>query len=158
MTNNDVLRRLRYSFDYSDSDMLDIFSLADYKTSRSVVSDWLKPEEHAEYKNLPDKQLATFLNGLIYKNRGKRTDGPLLKPESKLDNNLILKKLKIALELKTDEIVDMFKAIDKEITLNELGAFLRNPKQSQYRECKDQYLRNFLSGIQKTYRGDSMDD
>lgn len=156
MTNNDVLRRLRYSFDLSDSDMLSIFELAEYETTRTIVTDWLKPEDHEHYKNLPDKQLATFLNGLIYKNRGKRTDGPLMKPESKLDNNLILKKLKIALELRTDEIVDMFKAIDKEITLNELSAFLRNPKQSQYKECKDQYLRNFLSAIQKTYRGDSM--
>jgi uncharacterized protein YehS (DUF1456 family) len=158
MTNNDILRRLRYSFDFNDFDMIDIFALAEYEVERSKVNNWLKPDEHEEYVNMPDKQLAIFLNGLIYKNRGKQEGKPLFKPESKMDNNLVLKKLKIALELRTDEIVSMFQLIDKEITVNELSAFLRNPKQKQYRPCKDQYLRNFLSSVQKAYRGDSMMD
>ena len=67
MTNNDILKKLRYAFDYSDYEMIDIFGLAGYTADRAKVSNWLKPEDDEEYNNLPDKQLALFLNGLIYK-------------------------------------------------------------------------------------------
>ncbi len=72
MTNNDVLRRIRYIFDFSDAKMIAIFELADLKVTRGQVSDWLKKEEDPDYKNCTDIQLATFLNGLITDKRGKR--------------------------------------------------------------------------------------
>jgi len=76
--------------------MIEIFGLADYTVDRSKVSNWLKPEDNEEYNNLPDKQLALFLNGLIYKNRGKQEGRPPMPVETNLDNNIILKKIKIA--------------------------------------------------------------
>ena len=152
MTNNDILKKLRYAFDFSDSKMIEIFGLADYTVDRSMVSNWLKPEEDPEYKNLPDKQLALFLNGLIYKNRGKQESKPPMPVETNLDNNIILKKIKIALSLTTDDILDLFDMVDLTVSPHELSAFLRNPKQPQFRKCKDQYLRNLLYGIQEKYR------
>lgn len=151
MTNNDILKRLRYTFDYTDQQMIDIFEQADYLVTRSLVTDWLKNEEHADYKDIHDDQLATFLNGLINEKRGKR-EGTQPIPEKNLENNEILKKLKIALNLKTEDIVEVFKLAQKPISPHEVTAFLRNPKQSQYRPFLEQYLRNFLTGLQIKFR------
>ncbi|HET8859697.1 DUF1456 family protein [Marivirga sp.] len=152
MTNNDIFKRIRYIFDYSDDQMIAIFAAADYKVTRSLVTDWLKNEDHQEFKEIYDNQLATFLNGLINEKRGKK-EGPQPEPEKILENNVILKKLKIALNLKTEDITEAFKLADKPVSPHEITAFLRNPKQSQYRPFLDQYLRNFLNGLQIKYRG-----
>ncbi|SMG39661.1 Uncharacterized conserved protein YehS, DUF1456 family [Marivirga sericea] len=152
MTNNDILKRIRYTFDFSDEQMMAIFESADYKVTRSLVTDWLKNDDHADYKDIHDDQLATFLNGLINEKRGKR-DGEQPKPEKILDNNTILKKLKIALTMRTEDIAEVFKLAGKPIGQHEITAFLRNSKQSQYRPFLDQYLRNFLNGLQLKYRG-----
>ncbi|WKK83562.2 YehS family protein [Marivirga arenosa] len=151
MTNNDILKRLRFTFDFSDQEMISIFDQADYKVTRSLVTDWLKAEDHEEYKDIHDDQLATFLNGLINKNRGKK-EGVQPTAEKVLENNEILKKLKIALSLKTEDIVDIFNLAEKPISPHEITAFLRNPKQKQYRPFQEQYLRNFLNGLQIKYR------
>jgi len=151
MDNNDIIRRLRYIFDFSDSEMIEIFGHAELKVTREEVSDWLKQDDAESFRNLQDKTLAQFLNGFITFQRGKQ-DGPIPKPEDRLNNNLILRKLKIALSLKTDDVLDVFKLAGMPISPHELSAFLRNPKQSQYRLCKDQYLRNFLHGLQKHFR------
>ncbi len=151
MDNNDILRRIRYTFDFKDEQMIEIFGLADKTVNRSMVSDWLKREDEETYEELEDLELAIFLNGFIALRRGKR-EGPSPAPEKILSNNAILRKLKIALELKTEDIQDIFTGIDKKISVHEISAFLRNPKQSQFRHCNDQYLRNFMTGIQQKYR------
>ena len=86
MTNNDVLRRTRYIFDYNDSKMIAVFKLADYQVTREQISDWLKKDDDPAYKSCSDTQLAIFLNGLIIDKRGKK-DGPQAEPEKKLNNN-----------------------------------------------------------------------
>lgn len=151
MTNNDVIRRLRYTFDFSDDEMISIFQQAEYKTTRAEISDWLKPEDHDAYVNLPDKKLAIFLNGFINLKRGKR-DGEQIQPESKITNNLVFKKLKIALALKTEDLIAVFERAEMNVSKHEISAFMRNPKQAQYREMLDQYLRNFLTGLQLKHR------
>jgi uncharacterized protein YehS (DUF1456 family) len=152
MTNNDILKRIRYVFDYNDAKMIEIFAQAEFKVTRPLLSNWLKPEEDPEFNNLYDNQLAAFLNGLINENRGKK-EGPQPEPENQINNNIILKKLKIALNLKTDDIIELFQLADKPLSPHELSAFLRNPKQAQYRPFMDQYLRNFLNGLQIKHRG-----
>lgn len=152
MNNNDILRRLRYTFDFSDSQMIELFDIADFVVERSIISNWMKKEDDPEFIEMDDSDLAIFLNGLIIKKRGKR-DGPQAEPEEELTNNIILRKIKIALSLKTDDILELFTSINKKISPHELSAFLRNPKQKQYRNCNDQYMRQFLSGLQQKYRG-----
>jgi uncharacterized protein YehS (DUF1456 family) len=153
LDNNDIFRRLRYTFDFNDAKMIELFSLAGHVVNRAQISDWLKKEEDTAFQILPDTMLAVFLNGLIVDKRGKR-EGNQPIPEETLDNNIILKKLKIALDLQTDDIVALFNAIGKKISMPEVTSFLRNPKQAKYRPCNDQYLRNFLSSLQAYYRGE----
>ena len=147
MTNNDILRRIRYIFDLSDSKMIGVFKSADHQVTRAQVSDWLKPEEDSEYKNCTDTQMAYFLNGFINERRGRR-EGDQAKPESTLNNNLIFKKLTIALNLKSDDVLETLELAGFKLGKHELSAFFRKPNNKHFRECKDQVLRNFLKGLQ----------
>ena len=54
MTNNDVLRRIRYVFDFNDAKMIKLFALADGQVTREQISDWLKKEEDPAYKKFSD--------------------------------------------------------------------------------------------------------
>lgn len=151
MKNNDILRRLRYTFDFGDHDMIKLFSSGGHETTRAEVSNWLKKEEDEDFQELYDKELAAFLNGFINKKRGKR-EGPQPSPEKSLNNNTILRKLKIALNLKDHDILELLELADFPFGKHELSALFRKPTQSQYRPCKDQVLRNFLKGLQMQYR------
>ena len=151
LNNNDILRRIRYTFDISDSKMISIFGLADHQVSREQISAWLKKDDDPAFQKCSDTQLAIFLNGLINDRRGKN-ERPQPKPEQRLTNNIILRKLKIALELKSDDILKIIGLTHVNISKHELSAFFRKPAHKHYRECKDQILRNFLHGLQLTYR------
>jgi len=151
MTNNDIIKRIRYTFDYSDQTMIDLFKLGGAEVTREQVSNWLKKEEDADYTNLVDKMLATFLNGLIIKNRGAK-DGDTPVPEKNLNNNIIFRKFKIAFNLKDEDILNILTLVNFHFGKHELSAFFRKPGHDKYRECKDQILRNFLHGLQLKHK------
>lgn len=153
MTNNDILRRIRYIFDFSDVKMLALFSSAGGQVTREQISGWLKKEDDPAYAKCSDLQLAIFLNGLINEKRGKK-EGPQAQAEKRITNNIVFIKLKIALDLKAEDILEILKRVDLRISKHELSAFFRRPGHKHYRECKDQILRNFLMGVQLRYRGD----
>lgn len=153
MQNNDIFRRLRYIFDFNDDAMIKIFNKAGLQVSREQVCNWLKKVDEPEVVLINDKQLATFLDGFIVLKRGPSKEAPR-KAEQTLTNNMIFKKLKIALSLKDTDIIDIYQLIHMNISKHELSALFRKPGQSQYRTCKDQFLRNFLYGLQVKYRGE----
>lgn len=151
MDNNDILRRTRFIFDLNDNQMIELFGLAEYEVTRAQISNWLKKDDDPYFKGLLDFELATFLNGFINKKRGKK-EGTQSKAEKKLNNNIVFRKFKIALSFKDEDILEIFKLVDLRISKTELSAFFRNPNQKQYKPCKDQFLRNFLQGLQIKYR------
>ncbi len=151
MTNNDILRRIRYIFDFNDSKMIALFGLADYLVTRGQISDWLKKEDDPAYQKCSDTQLTIFLTGLINDKRGKK-EGPQPEPEKRVTNNIIFMKLKIALNLKAEDVLEIMKLADLRISKHELSAFFRRPDHKHYRDCNDQILRNFLKGMQLKYR------
>jgi uncharacterized protein YehS (DUF1456 family) len=151
MNNNDVLRRIRYTFDFEDSKMIAIFGGADCVVSREQVSNWLKKDDDADFQECTDEELAIFLNGLINDKRGKK-EGDQPVPEKRMTNNIIFKKLKIALNLKNEDVLEILGFADFDLSQHELSAFFRKKGHKNYRECKDQVLRNFLQGMQFKYR------
>ena len=153
MTNNDVLRRIRYTFNYNDAKMVALFALAELKVEREQVTAWLKKDDDPDYKACGDTELATFLNGLINEKRGKK-DGPQHPPEKHLTNNIIMMKLKIALDMKAEDIIETLMLVNLRISKPELSALFRKPDHKHYRQCKDQILRNYLHAIQVKYRGE----
>jgi len=150
LTNNDVLRRLRYTFNFNDQKVMAIFAAGDLTVTRDQISNWLKKEEDPAYVNCPDTTFAAFLNGFINERRGKK-DGEPAKAEKRLNNNIILTKLKIAFNLKAEDIMAMLESVDFRLNKPELSAFSRKPDHKNYRECKDQVLRNLLQAIDKKF-------
>lgn len=131
--------------------MIALFGLADHQVTREQISDWLKKDDDPAFKECSDVELVIFLNGLINERRGKR-EGPQPRPEQHLTNNIIFQKLKIALDLKAEDVLEILGLTDMHISKHELSAFFRKQEHKHYRECKDQILRNFLNGLQLKYR------
>jgi uncharacterized protein YehS (DUF1456 family) len=154
VTNNDILRRIRFTFDFNDSKMIEIFGAAELEVTREQVSNWLKKDDDSDFVKIRDIELATFLNGLINVKRGKK-EGPQVEPEKRLTNNMVFMKLRIALNLKAEDIIDILKLAEFDVSKHELSSFFRKPDNKHYRECKDQILRNFLHGIQLDIRPDT---
>jgi len=151
MTNNDILRRIRYSFELDDSKVMEIFALGDLEVTRTQISDWMKRDEDEAFKPCNDSEFAAFLNGFIIDKRGRK-DGPARATEKRLSNNQIFSKLKIALDLKAENVLEITSLGGLTLSKNELSAFFRKPGNRHYRQCKDQCLRSFLKGMQERFR------
>jgi uncharacterized protein YehS (DUF1456 family) len=151
--NNDILRRLRYVFDYSDSKMMAIFKEGGHELARAEMSSLLKKDEDPDFVVCKDPLFAIFLNGFINDRRGKR-EGAVQVVENYLSNNHILRKLKIGLNLKDDECLEILTLAGLSVSRHELSAFFRKKGHKNYRVCKDQVLRNFISGLQVKFRGE----
>jgi uncharacterized protein YehS (DUF1456 family) len=157
MQNNDILRRLRYTFQLTDTNVIELFAAGGLETNRETISNWLKKDDDPDFVSLYDIDLAAFLNGFITQKRGKK-EGDSAKPEKSLNNNIILRKLKIALNLKDEDILDLLNLADFKFSRHELSALFRKPEQEQFRACKDQVLRNFLMGLQLKHRLNSQEN
>ncbi|MBA3580978.1 MAG: DUF1456 family protein [Gammaproteobacteria bacterium] len=151
MNNNDILRRVRYIFDFSDQLMLSLFKLGGHEGNKAELATWLAREDEAGFVLCEDEKLARFLNGLIIKNRGALGDDTP-EPERILTNNIVLRKLKIALNLQADDLLEILKLSEFTLSKHELSSLFRRPDHKHYRECLDQLLRNVLDGMEKHYR------
>jgi len=154
LTNNDILRRLRYAFNFNDKTMMAVFELAEYPVTREQVSAWLKKDDDPDIVKMRDYQLAAFLNGLISHRRGKK-EGEQPEPEKRLNNNLILRKLKISMHYTDEQMIDALELVHFKLSKHELSAFFRKKEHKHFRECKDQVLRNFIKGITAILRKNS---
>ena len=152
MNNNDILRRLRFVFDYDDAKMLDMFAHTGSKMTNVELHHLLRKEDDKQFVPCIDKILCRFLDGIIIEKRGLREGAELPKP-TKLNNNLIFKKLRIALEMKEQDIIDVLLLADLRVSKAELGAFFRNPEHKNFKPCGDQVLRNFIKGLSLKYQG-----
>lgn len=151
MTNNDILRRLRYCFDLNDKQMLALFALADYPVHPDQLIDWLRKDEDPAFERCGDHQLEHFLDGLIIHRRGPK-DGPRPALAKTLSRNLVLRKLRIALNARDEDMLAIFALAEFPLSKHELSALFRRPDHPHYRECKDQLMRNFLTGLQLKLR------
>lgn len=149
MTNNDVLRSLRYLLNVSEPALVGIFKLGEQDIGTADIVNFLRGEEDEGYVACPDAVMLGFLNGLIIHRRGKseRAPDPAAKPERKITNNIILKKLRVAFELKDEDMHAIFASADYQISKPELSALFRKKGHSNYRACGDQILRYFLKGL-----------
>ena len=154
MNNNDILRQLRYALNINDSTMIEIFKLADHEIGQSILTGLLKKEDEEGFVNCGDIVLGYFLDGLILYKRGRKEmkPGETRRPDSRLTNNIILKKLRIALELKEDDMLAVLKLAEVDISKSELSALFRKEGHKNYKECGDQFLRKFLKGLSLRYR------
>jgi len=152
MTNNDVIRSIRYILNVSDKKISEIFALGGLKISVDDVVLILKDEEDPEYLRCDDQSMAHFLDGVIYFKRGKDDSKPPFPFELPISNNLILKKLRVAFTLKEPDMHEIMSNGGYNIGRAEMSALLRKKGQPNYRECGDQVLRYFLKGLALKFR------
>ena len=178
MDNNDILIRLRYALDIKNTGVLEIFKLGGVELTEEEVRKLLIKsketyrynnvvDDHDDYDEIEEKEenikcrnstLESFLNGLIIFKRGKQDpkpgqpERPVLK-NGEHPNNMLLKKLKIALSLTSDDILDILEATGVIVTKGEISAILRKEGHKNYKECGDKYARNFLKGLAIKNRG-----
>lgn len=155
MTNNDILRRLRYALDISNPVMIKTFKLSGHEIDQSALTALLKKEVEEGYVECSDKVMELFLDGLIVHRRGRKETAPgqAKKSDSPLTNNAILKKLRIALELKEDDMIGILKLAGVTMSGHELTALFRKEGHRNYKECGDQFMRSFLKGLTVRDRG-----
>ncbi|HEY4549664.1 MAG TPA: DUF1456 family protein [Bacillus sp. (in: firmicutes)] len=172
MENHDILIRLRYALDIKDTDMLEIFKLGGIQLTKEEVLKMLTKSNNSQDHEIDnsgdiagseenitcnDRMLESFLNGFIIYKRGKQEpkEGQPTKPawSNESVNNILLKKVKIALELTSEDILGILEAAGVMITKGELSAVLRKEGHRNYKACGDRYARNFLKGLAIKYRG-----
>ena len=155
MINNDVLRSLRCMLDLGDNHLIEMAHLADaqFTLERSDVQAFLKKDDEAGYLECSDRVLAHVLDGLVVERRGRNETLPPRPVEKRMTNNLVLKKLRVAFELKDDDMHQIFDEAGFSVTKPELSALFRQPGHKNYRACGDQMLRNFLKGLTRRVRG-----
>jgi len=149
MINNHVLRSLRYLLDLADGQVADIARLADpfLVVDRADIQAWLKKDGEDGFVACPDRFLAHFLDGLIFHLRGRDDSKPARPVETRVSNNLVLKKLRVAFQLQDLDMAQCFADAGFPVTKPELSALFRAPGHKNYRPCGDQLLRNFLKGL-----------
>lgn len=153
MINNDVLRSVRYLLDLGDAKIVEITRLAGHEIDKAEISAFLKKEDEEGYLPCPDEVMAHFLDGLVLFKRGKDDRLPAHPIELPVTNNVVLKKLRVAFELKEDDLHALLNAAKFPLSKPELSALFRKAGHKNYRPCGDQLLRNFLKGLTLRIRG-----
>lgn len=124
--------------------------------SKDDIIAFLKKDFEEGFVKLSNQDLNAFLDGLIIQRRGKKEDTSSKQIEIKITknnlNNILLRKLRIALELKSYDMIEIFKLGGVEISEGELSALFRKEDHKNYRECGDKYIRVFLKGLTEHYR------
>ncbi|XPF94368.1 DUF1456 family protein [Colwellia sp. RE-S-Sl-9] len=146
MINNVTLKRVCNIFDFNNEKICAVFGLGQCEISAEQLTQIFVEKNDPTYKELLDVEFAGFLNGLIVDQRGP-SDGPDRAAEVSLNNNAVFNKLKIALNLKADDVITVL-GLGK-ITLDkyELSSFFRNVNNKHYKECSDDVLSAFLTGL-----------
>jgi len=149
MTNNDLLRRLRYALNLNGITMAEIFALAGYEIRPVDVLKFLKKDDEHGFVACDNRVMNIFLDGLITWKRGRQEQqaATVQSPGFAFTNNLILRKLRIALELNDEAMIAILKLADVAVSKPQLSAMFRTAEHRNYKECGDQFLRNFIRGL-----------
>ncbi len=149
MINNDVLRSLRFALDLSDNHIVVLCELADpaFPVTGEQVNAWLRAENEPGHEPCSDAALAHVLDGLIVHLRGRDESQPQRPVETRLDNNAILKKLRVAFQLRDDDLHGIFEAAGFAVSKPELSALFRQRDHKHFRRAGDQLMRYFLKGL-----------
>ena len=155
MINNDVLRAIRYMLDLSDGKVVEITRLADanFPITKEDVQAFLKKDEEPGYAECSNAVLAHFLDGLVIQRRGRDESLPPRPVEKRVTNNVVLKKLRVAFELKDVDTHQILESAGLPVSKPELSALFRQADHKNFKLCGDQLLRNFLKGLTMRVRG-----
>jgi uncharacterized protein YehS (DUF1456 family) len=146
MINNYVLKEIVKALDLNGIEVMKIYQLVDKKITIEDVIDVLREEHDPEFILLNDDGFLLFLDGLIIDRRGSTDKKPLRFTKVKVTNNLILKKLRVAFDLKDEDMVEIFSHENFEISKSELTPYFRKKGHKNYKQCSEAMLKSFIKG------------
>jgi len=147
---NEILYRIQKSLNLTMDEMIESYTLVKHKMDQSHLSSLLSKHQDKNYKLCTYEELGLFLDGLVILKRGpspKKANDEVVE----LTNNLILKKLRIALELKEAETEIIFGLGEVELTKQELKSLFRKEDHKNFKACTDELLMSFLEGLDEFY-------
>lgn len=167
MTNNDVLRRLRFALNLSDAEVRRLTGLMQVAVPEASLASWLAREGEPGFSLCPDLVLEALLDGLVLDRRGPPPAQPPERRPSgfgqrdaggpahlaRFDNNMVLKKLRIALSYKESDMLNALAKGGMRMSPGELGGIFRHHGQTNFRPAGDQVVRAFLKGLTIQLRG-----
>lgn len=144
LNNNDVLRGISQALSLTDMQTVEIFALVEHEiTPRRIRG--LIVEEGATVCS--DERLGMFLDGLIALRRGPRDPNLPERPQVRLNNNEVLKKLRIAMNLQEVQMLEVFALGGDALTKTDVSALFRKRGNKHYRQCTDAVLTQFMAGL-----------
>ncbi|MCF6205894.1 MAG: DUF1456 family protein [Sulfurovum sp.] len=146
---NEVLYRIQQALNLTPEEMLEAYALAKYPMTREHLEALLKRKQDKDALPCSYEELGVFLDGLILLKRGPSPKKSESDEVVELTNNLILKKLRIALELKEPETELIFNMGDVMLTKQELKSLFRNENHKNFKSCPDALLLAFLEGLEE---------
>lgn len=155
MDNNEVLRSLRKVLAANETTMAEILSIAKQSSDPLTMKNMLKHNNEADFHRCDDNTLAEFLEALIEYKRGSTAQPTQPVFAYRLTNNQILKKLRVAFELKDTDMFSLFAEGGQEIQKQELKSLFRNEEHKNFKPCDDKLLRVFLTGLAQRTRSAS---
>ncbi len=151
MNTNDILYKIQKALNLSQDEMIEAYKLTDYTMEASHLDALLKRRQDDGSKLCSYEELGVFLDGFVILKRGpspkKKNDNEVVE----LTNNLILKKLRIALELKEAETEIIFSLGEAELNKQQLASLFRKEGHKNFKECSDELLMAFLDGLDEFY-------
>jgi uncharacterized protein YehS (DUF1456 family) len=148
---NEVLYRIQKALKLTTDDMLKAYKLEAYTMEASHLASLLKRHQEKDFIQASYEELGVFLDGLVTLKRGPSPKKSNEDEAVELTNNLILKKLRIALELKEAETEIIFGLADVELSKQQLSSLFRKEGHKNFRECSDELLMAFLEGLDEFY-------
>jgi len=147
---NEILSKIQKALTLTNSEILEAYKLADYEMSEEHLLSLLTSDKESGFVECSYEELGLFLDGFIILRRGPNPKKQK-STQTELTNNLILKKLRIALELKEAETEIIFSLGEVELSKQQLASLFRNTNNKNYKECSDELLMGFLDGIDEFY-------
>ncbi len=168
MDTNDLNRRLRYSLQLDDADALRLIKLGGEHATLDEISAWRLKDDHPDCQVCPEIMLSALLGGLILEHRGPPANGPSdgapnvkpgvdNKPRAAMDNNAVIKGIKTALSLRSQDVQALIVSGGGSVSNSEVSSLLRRPDARNFRRCGDQMLRRFLTGLAERQRNNTPD-
>lgn len=151
ITTNEIFYRIYNAIHLSITDILKAYELESYPIEEAYLKTLLLRRQDKDFQPCSYEELGVFLDGLVSLKRGKNPNKDQSKESVELTNNLILKKLRIAQELKEAEVEIIFGLGDATLTKQQLSALFRKESHKNFKPCSDTLLMAFLDGLDEFY-------
>jgi len=151
MQTNDILFKLKTALSLENKEIIEAYKLADFEMTEERLVSIMKRRQDKGFEEATFEELGVFLDGLVLLKRGPSDKVANEDDVVELTNNLILKKVRVAMELKEPELVILFALAEVELTKRQIGSLFRKEGTKNFKACSDELLNAFLEGLDEFY-------